>query len=34
MNKALADFSQRGWIHIEQRQVTLLDIPRLEQRAR
>jgi CRP-like cAMP-binding protein len=34
VNKALADFSQRGWIHIEQRQVTLLDVPRLEQRAR
>ncbi|MGB7982454.1 MAG: Crp/Fnr family transcriptional regulator [Candidatus Nanopelagicales bacterium] len=34
VNKALADFSARGWIHIEQRQVTLLDIPRLEQRAR
>ena len=34
VNKALADFSARGWIHIEQRQVTLIDIPRLEQRAR
>jgi CRP/FNR family transcriptional regulator, cyclic AMP receptor protein len=34
VNKALADFSQRGWILIEQRQVTLLDVPRLEQRAR
>ena len=34
VNKALADFSQRGWIHIEQRQVTLRDVPRLEQRAR
>jgi CRP-like cAMP-binding protein len=34
VNKALADFSQRGWIRIEQRQVTLLDVPRLEQRAR
>ena len=34
VNKALADFSQRGWIRIEQRQVTLMDVPRLEQRAR
>ena len=34
VNKALADFSQRGWIRIEQRQVTLIDVPRLEQRAR
>ena len=34
VNKALADFSARSWIRIEQRQVTLLDIPRLEQRAR
>ena len=34
VNKALADFSQRGWIKMEQRQVTLIDINRLEQRAR
>lgn len=34
VNKALADFSQRGWITIEQRQVTLLDVDRLEQRSR
>ncbi len=34
VNKALADFSQRGWIRIEQRSVTLLDIDRLERRAR
>ncbi len=33
VNKALADFSARAWIRIEQRQVTLMDIPRLEQRA-
>jgi CRP/FNR family transcriptional regulator len=34
VNKALADFSQRGWIRIEQRSVTLLDVERLERRAR
>jgi len=34
VNKALADFSQRGWIRIEQRSVTLLDIDRLDRRAR
>ncbi len=34
VNKALADFSQRGWIRIEQRQVTLRDVERLEQRSR
>ena len=34
VNKALADFSQRGWIRIEQRQVTLIDVERLEQRSR
>lgn len=34
VNKALADFSQRGWIRIEQRSVTLLDVDRLERRAR
>ncbi len=34
VNKALADFSQRGWIRIEQRSVTLLDLDRLERRAR
>ncbi|HEX6887119.1 MAG TPA: Crp/Fnr family transcriptional regulator [Candidatus Nanopelagicales bacterium] len=34
VNKALADFSQRGWITIEQRSVTLLDVDRLERRAR
>ena len=34
VNTALADFSQRGWIRIEQRQVTLIDVPRLQQRAR
>lgn len=34
VNKALADFSQRGWIRIEQRSVTLLDLERLDRRAR
>ncbi len=34
VNKALADFSQRGWIRIEQRSVTLLDVERLDRRAR
>ncbi|MCU0282837.1 MAG: Crp/Fnr family transcriptional regulator [Candidatus Nanopelagicales bacterium] len=34
VNKALADFAQRGWVTIEQRSVTLLDVERLERRAR
>jgi CRP/FNR family cyclic AMP-dependent transcriptional regulator len=34
VNKALADFSQRGWIRIEQRSVMLLDVDRLGRRAR
>ena len=34
VNKALADFSQRGWVRIEQRSVTLLDVDRLDRRAR
>lgn len=34
VNKALADFSQRGWIRIEQRSVTILDMDRLTRRAR
>ncbi len=34
VNKALADFAQRGWIRIEQRSVMLLDVDRLERRAR
>jgi CRP-like cAMP-binding protein len=34
VNKALADFAQRGWVKIEQRSVTLLDVERLERRAR
>jgi CRP-like cAMP-binding protein len=34
VNKALADFAARGWVRREGRAVVLLDIPRLERRAR
>lgn len=34
VNKALADFSSRGWIKLEARAVTLLDPERLARRAR
>jgi len=34
VNKALADFTQRGWIRLESRSVLLLDIERLQRRAR
>jgi CRP-like cAMP-binding protein len=34
VNKALADFSSRGWIRLEQRSVVLLDPERLRRRAR
>jgi len=34
VNKALADFSGRGWIRLEQRSVVLLDVDRLKRRAR
>jgi CRP-like cAMP-binding protein len=34
VNKALADFSSRGWIRLEQRSVVLLDVERLRRRAR
>ncbi len=34
VNKALADFVQRGWIRLEQRSVILLDVERLRRRAR
>ena len=34
VNKALADFAQRGWIRLESRQVLILDIERLGKRAR
>lgn len=34
VNKALADFAARGWVRREGRAVVLLDLPRLERRAR
>ncbi len=34
VNKALADFTQRGWIRLESRQVVILDTERLGRRAR
>ena len=34
VNKSLADFVSRGWIHLEGRAVTLLDLDRLARRAR
>lgn len=34
VNKALADFAARGWIRLEPRSVTLLDLDRIERRAR
>jgi CRP/FNR family transcriptional regulator, cyclic AMP receptor protein len=34
VNKALADFAQRGWIRLESRQVLLIDLERLQRRAR
>jgi len=34
VNKALADFTGRGWIKREGRAIVLVDIPRLERRAR
>jgi CRP/FNR family transcriptional regulator, cyclic AMP receptor protein len=34
VNKALADFAQRGWIQLESRQVLILDVDRLGKRAR
>ena len=34
VNKSLADFAQRGWLRLEARAVILLDIERLERRAR
>jgi CRP/FNR family transcriptional regulator, cyclic AMP receptor protein len=33
VNKALADFAQRGWLRIEARAVVLLDVARLSRRA-
>lgn len=34
VNKALADFAQRGWLRLEPRSVVLLDVDRLKRRAR
>lgn len=34
VNKALADFTQRGWVRLESRQVLILDVERLRRRAR
>ncbi len=34
VNKSLADFVSRGWIRLEGRAVTLLDVDRLQRRAR
>ena len=34
VNKALADFTQRGWVEVDQRQVLLVDMERLARRAR
>lgn len=33
VNKALADFAQRGWIQVDQREVLLIDMERLSKRA-
>ena len=34
VNKALADFASRGWVRLEPRSVVLLDVDRLQRRAR
>lgn len=34
VNKALADFAARGWVRLESRSVIILDLDRLERRAR
>lgn len=34
VNKALADFATRGWIRLEPRSVTLIDVERVRRRAR
>jgi len=34
VNKALADFAMRGWLRLEPRSVVLMDIERLQRRAR
>ena len=34
VNKALAEFVQRGWLRLEARAVVILDVQRLRQRSR
>jgi CRP/FNR family transcriptional regulator len=34
VNKALAEFAQRGWIRLEQKSVTLTDVDRLLRRSK
>ena len=34
VNKALADFANRGWLRLEPRSVVLVDVERLQRRAR
>ena len=34
VNKALADFASRGWVKLEARAVTILDVERLQRRSR
>jgi CRP-like cAMP-binding protein len=34
VNKALADFAGRGWLRLEARAVVLLDVERMQRRAR
>ena len=34
VNKALADFTQRGWVEVDQRKVLLIIMERLARRAR
>ncbi len=34
VNKALADFASRGWLRLEPRSVVILDLERLQRRAR
>jgi len=34
VNKALADFASRGWLRLEPRSVVILDLERLQKRAR
>jgi CRP-like cAMP-binding protein len=34
VNKALAEFVNRAWLRVEQRSVTILDVERLQRRAK